>query len=75
MLRVLLPRLYALFGFLTTGAFFLMLAARSHRDTVATVGWSLATALGVVMLIGPLVITYLMRRVRPASRRGRHAER
>lgn len=70
-----MPRFYVLFGFLTVGAFVLMLSARSHHDTVATVGWGIGTALGVVMLVGPLVITYLMRRVRPASRRGRHAER
>lgn len=75
MLRVLMPRFYVLLGVATAGAFAATLAARAHHDTVATVGWGLGTLLGVMLLLGPLVIGYLMRRVRPASRRGRHAER
>jgi uncharacterized membrane protein len=75
LLRVLMPRFYVLLGFLTAGALALTLAARSHHDTLATVGWAVATFLCAVLLVGPMVIGYLMRRVRPASRRGRHAER
>jgi heme exporter protein D len=70
-----MPRLYVLLGCLAAGAFALMLAARSHHDTFAMVGWAFATVLSLVMLVVPLVIMFLMQRVRPASRRGRHAER
>jgi drug/metabolite transporter (DMT)-like permease len=70
-----MPRFYVLLGCLTAGSLALTLTARTHHHTAATVGWAFATVLGVVLLVGPLVIMFLMRRVRPASRRGRHAER
>jgi hypothetical protein len=75
LLRVLLPRFYVLFGLLTAGAAYFMIAARSRHDTGAAWGWGLGSALGLAMLVAPLIIGGLMRRVRPASRRGRHAER
>jgi hypothetical protein len=70
-----MPRFLVLLGLLTVGAVYLTFAARSHHETGAAWGWGLASALGVVMLVVPLIIGGLMRRVRPASRRGRHAER
>ena len=75
MLRVLMPRFYVLVGILTTGAVALLLDARSRDDTPATISWYVGSALGVAMLGAPIVIRGLIRRVRPASRRGRHAER
>ena len=75
MLRILMPRFYVVLGALTTGAFVLMLDARSRDDTPATLGWFPGFALGLAMLVAAIVIWSLMRRVRPESRRGRHAER
>jgi hypothetical protein len=75
MLRVLMPRFYVLLGFLTAGAVFLTIGASSRDETAATVGWLLVSVLGAAMLAPPIVIWTLMRRVRPPSRRGRHAER
>jgi peptidoglycan/LPS O-acetylase OafA/YrhL len=70
-----MPRFYVLLGLLTAAAVYLMTAALSRHDTGAAWGWGLGVALGLAMLVAPLVIGGLMRRVRPASRRGRHAER
>lgn len=75
MLRVLMPRFYVLVGTLTIAAFALSLAARSRDDTTATVSWYVASALGVALLLAPIVIRGLIKHVRPPSRRGRHAER
>lgn len=70
-----MPRIYVLLGVLTAGEVYLLVGAASRHDTGATVGWALGTTLGVAMMLAPLVIGGLMRRVRPVSRRGRHAER
>lgn len=75
MLRVLMPRFYVLVGTLTIGAVALLLDARSRDNTPATMGWYVGSALGVALLVAPIVIRGLIKRVRPASRRGRHAER
>jgi hypothetical protein len=75
MLRVLMPRFYVLVSSLTAGAVFLTFKATTRHDTVAAVGWLVASILGVVMLIAPIIMHTLMRRVRPPSRRGRHAQR
>jgi hypothetical protein len=75
MLRVLMPRFYVLVGLLTAGAVFLTSKAWSSDDLAATLGWLLASVLGVAMLVAPIVMRALMQRVRPVSKRGRHAER
>lgn len=75
MLRVLMPRFYVLLAVLTTGALVLTFTERSRDNTGAAVGWFVGFIVGVFMLVAPLVVLGLMRRVRPVSRRGRHAQR